>query len=287
MKYIYTRKKCILLVLPLLVLYTLYTTWPMVVSIYYSFTSYRGVGTAQWNNFANYRRLVTDKYVWLSLKNTLVTAAVMLLILLPISFLIAYNIQKKNLRNKIYLSVVFSSYIVPGTLSSLLWYFMLNPSFGLFNAVLAKLGLPQVMWIGGMQLSPISYAMAAAWCNVGFYVCLWNVALKSIPSEVIEASIVDGCNRWQQIRAIVLPLVMENIGSMCILILTSALKIYELVYVLTGGGPNHASETIMSYMYTTTFTAQTYGYGMTIGVAEFILAVIVTMISLKISKKED
>lgn len=287
MKHVYTRKRCIFMVLPLLILYTMYTAYPMLVSIYYSFTNYRGLGTPQWNNFANYRRLFTDKYVRLSLQNTLVTAVVMMVILLPLSFLIAYNIQKKTLRNRVYLAAVFSSYIVPGTLSSLLWYFLLNPSFGLFNAVLSKLGIPQVMWIGGLSLSPISYAMAAAWCNMGFYVCLWNVALKSISHEVIEAGMIDGCNRRQQIFSIVLPMIRENIGSMIILILTSALKIYELVYVLTGGGPNHASETIMSYMYTTTFTAQTYGYGMTIGVMEFILAVVITLISLRITRKEN
>ena len=135
-------------------------------------------------------------------------------------------------------------------------------------------------------MSPVSYAMAASWANMGFYVCLWNVALTSLSVEVLEASIVDGCNKWQQIGRVILPMLRENIGSMVILILTSALKIYELVYVLTGGGPNHASETIISYMYTTTFTAQTYGYGMCIGMAEFVLAVIITLVSLSFSRKE-
>ncbi|MDD6884877.1 MAG: sugar ABC transporter permease [Eubacteriales bacterium] len=286
MKYLYTRRKCLLLVLPLFILYTMYTIYPMINSIYYSFTSYRGLGTPRWNDFANYRRLLTDRYVWLSLKNTLVAAVAMMLMTLPMSFVIAYNIKKRTLRNRIYLAAVFASYIVPGTLTALLWYFLLNPSFGMFNAILTKLGFSGVEWIGGLKLSPISYAMAASWANMGFYTCLWNVALTSIPMEILEASLIDGCNKWRQIGKIILPMIRENIGSMVILILTSALKIYELVYVLTGGGPNHASETIMSYMYTTTFTAQTYGYGMTIGVVEFTIAVIITMVSLAISRKE-
>ena len=287
MKYVYTRRRCILLVIPLLVIYTMYTTWPMLCSFYYSFTSYRGLGSPKWNDFANYRRLFSDKYVWASLKNTFMAAICMMVILLPLSFLIAYNIRKKTLRNKIYLSAVFASYIVPGPLTGLLWYFLLNPTFGMFNATLNALGLPGLQWIGGLYLSPLSYAMAAAWANMGFYVCLWNVALTSISTDVLEAGMIDGCSRWQQIRLVMIPIIKENIGSMVILILTSALKIYELVYVLTGGGPNHASETIMSYMYTTTFTAQTYGYGMCIGVAEFVIAVVITLVSLAISRKED
>ena len=286
MKYIYTRKRFLLLVFPLFFAYTMYTIYPMINSLYYSFTSYRGLGTPRWNDFANYHRILNDKYVWLSLQNTLVTAVSMMVITLPISFLIAYNLQKKSIRNRIYLGAVFSPYIVPATLTALLWYFLLNPSFGMLNAMLSALHLPTFMWIGGLTLSPVSYALAASWANIGFYVCLWNVALTSISMDVLEASAIDGCSKRQQITHIILPIVRENIGSMVILILTSALKIYELVYVLTGGGPNHSSETIISYMYTMTFTAQTYGYGMTIGVVEFIIAVFITMIALAISRKE-
>lgn len=287
MRYVYNRRRCPLLILPLFVLYTMYTMYPMLSSFYYSFTSYRGLGTPRWNDFANYKRLVTDKYVWLSLKNTLVAAVCMMIFVMPLSFIIAYSIRKRMIRDRIYLVAVFSSYIVPGTLTGLLWYFLLNPSFGMFNTLLRLFGLPDVQWIGGLTLSPVSYAMAAAWANMGFYVCLWNVALTSISTEILEAGLIDGCTRWQQISRIILPMIRENIGSMIILILTSALKIYELVYTLTGGGPNHASETIISYMYTTTFTAQTYGYGMCIGMAQFVIAVIITLVSLRITRKGD
>jgi raffinose/stachyose/melibiose transport system permease protein len=287
MRYVYNRRRCLLLILPLFVLYTMYTMYPMLSSFYYGFTSYRGLGAPRWNDFANYKRLVTDKYVWLSLKNTLVAAVCMMIFVMPLSFIIAFSIRKRMIRDRIYLVAVFSSYIVPGTLTGLLWYFLLNPSFGMFNALLRLFGLPDVQWIGGLTLSPVSYAMAAAWANMGFYVCLWNVALTSISTEILEAGLIDGCTRWQQISRIILPMVRENIGSMIILILTSALKIYELVYTLTGGGPNHASETIISYMYTTTFTAQTYGYGMCIGMAQFVIAVIITLVSLRITRKGD
>lgn len=287
MKYVYTRKRCLLLVLPLFIVYTLYTTWPMVQSLYYSFTSYRGLGQPQWNNFANYERLFRDRFLVIALKNTGVTALAMLVFLLPLSFIIAYSLRKACMRNTVYRTIVFAPYIVPGTLTGLLWYFLLNPSFGMFNSVLSLMGLPGIMWIGGKHLSPISYALACAWANMGFYVCLWNVALKSISSEVLEAGLIDGCTGWQQISKIILPILRENIGSMCILILTSALKVYEMVYVLTGGGPNRSSETIISYMYSTTFDGQTYGYGMTLGMVQFVIAVCITLVSLAISRKKE
>jgi len=162
--------------------------YPMLSSFYYSFTSYRGLGMPRWNDFANYKRLVTDKYVWLSLKNTLVAAVCMMIFVMPLSFIIAYSIRKRMIRDRIYLVAVFSSYIVPGTLTGLLWYFLLNPSFGMFNTLLRLFGLPDVQWIGGLTLSPVSYAMAAAWANMGFYVCLWNVALTSISVDMLVSA---------------------------------------------------------------------------------------------------
>ena len=135
--------------------------------------------------------------------------------------------------------------------------------------------------------SSISFSLVCAWSSMGFYMSLWQAALKGISHEIIEASAIDGCSRSGQVFRIILPMIRDNIASICIFVLTAALKIYEVVFILTGGGPMHASETIVSYLYVTTFDSMLYGYGMTIAVAEFVFAVLISLVSLRISRRNE
>lgn len=286
----YTAKKFWLFVAPLLLFYTVFIVYPLFMSIYYSMTGYRGLGTAVWNNFANYKRLFVDRYFWVSVRNSLVCAVALFLFVMPLSFLFAYWLNKQSRRNTIYKVIIFSSYVIPGVLCGLLWSFILKPNTGLINMALRAVGLDALCldWIGGKGiLSPISFAMVCAWSSMGFYMSLWLAGLKSIPGDVIEASSLDGCTKTSQIFRIILPMLRENIVSIMIFILTAALKIYEVVFILTGGGPAHASETIVSYLYVTTFDGMMYGYGMTIAVMEFLFVMLVTVWSISLSRRKD
>ena len=275
-------------VAPLLFFYTAFIVYPLVMCMFYSFTGYRGLGTITWNNFGNYRRLVQDQYFWLSVRNSLVCAVSLFLFVVPLSFLFALWLNEQRRRNAVYKVIVFASYVIPGVLCGLLWSFLLKPNNGLFNSLLAMLGVKGPVWIGGKGLlSPISFSLVCAWSSMGFYMSLWQAALKGISREILEASAIDGCTRTGQIFRIILPMIRDNIASICIFVLTAALKIYEVVFILTGGGPMHASETIVSYLYVTTFDSMLYGYGMTIAVAEFILAVLISLVSLRISRRNE
>jgi len=286
---IYTKKKFFLYSAPLLLFYTVFVAIPLIICLVYSFTGYRGVGEAVWNNLANYSRLIRDKYVGISIRNSLLCAITMIIVVMPASFAFAYLLNKKTKRNEIYKVVIFAPYVIPGVLAGLIWMFMLEPSGGLINTVLRAIGLDALAfkWIGGQFLSPISFALVCCWCSMGFYMAIWQVSLKSLSADTLEASLIDGCNKRQQIRHIILPMLKDTTVSIFIFVLTSAFKIYEVVYILTGGGPNHASETIVSYMYSTTFESMLYGYGMTIAVMEFFIALCITLLSISLSRKNN
>ncbi len=283
---VYKKRTFWLFVTPLLIIFTAFVAVPIVFCIYYSFTGYRGVGEAAWNNLANYGRLFKDRYVGMSIGNSLFSAASMLVILFPVSFLLAHFLNAQTRRNTVYKVVVFAPYVIPGVLCGLIWLFLLEPSNGLINNLLRAVGLGgfQPAWIGGKVLSPVSYALVCCWSSVGFYMAIWQMGLKSLPGDVLEASLIDGCGAWKQVFRITLPMLRESVVSIFIFILTSALKIYEVVYILTGGGPNHVSETIVSYMYSTTFESMLYGYGMTIAVVEFLLAMAITLLSVVLAR---
>lgn len=285
---VYTKKKFWLFAAPLLLFYTAFIVYPLFMCLVYSFTGYRGLGTMEWNHFANYVRLAGDRYFWISVRNSLVCAVALFIFVIPLSFLYAFWLQRQRRRNTVYKVIIFASYVIPGVLCGLLWSFLLKPDSGLINSALRLLGIDGPKWIGGNTLlSPISFSLVVAWSSMGFYMSLWQAALKGIPSDVLEASELDGCGKAGQIFRIILPMIRENIASICIFVLTGALKIYEVVFILTGGGPAHASETIVSYLYTTTFDSMLYGYGMTIAVAEFIFAALISLLSMSLSRKKD
>lgn len=285
----YKKRQFYMMILPILFFYLIMYILPVVVNFCYSFTDYRGVGSAPFVGLRNYARMLRDRYIGISIKNTLVTTGVMTLIAVPLSFFMAYTLDRRTKLNEASKVIVFAPYIIPLALSALVWDFILNPSNGLINSVLNAVGLGKLaqIWINGPTLSPYSFAIVMVWCSLGFYVSLWQVGIRSIDREIIEASIVDGCSSFQRVRFLILPLLKDTLISILIFALTGGLKIYEIVYILTGGGPLHKSETIASYMYTVVFDNMEYGYGMAIAVLECLIAIIFVIFFLGHSKKNE
>ena len=208
--------------------------------------------------------------------------------MVPISFILAFALAKTCRRNTVYKAVLFLPYVIPGSISGLIWFFMLEPSAGLINTTLRTIGLDFLCqeWFGTAKWTPISIGTIAAWGGVGYFMLLWQLGIKNIPDDVLEASLIDGCNKRQQILYVVLPLIKGTLTNIMIFVLTGALQAYETVYILTGGGPNQTTESIISYMYNTTFNKQHYGYGMTVGVMEFLMAMLIALVSLYIGNRK-
>lgn len=132
---IYTKQKFWLFAAPLLLFYTAFIIYPLIMCLVYSFTGYRGIGALEWNNFANYTRLIHDRYFWLSVRNSLICAVSLFLFVIPLSFLYALWLNKQRKRNTVYKVIIFASYVIPGVLCGLLWSFILKPNNGLINTV--------------------------------------------------------------------------------------------------------------------------------------------------------
>lgn len=279
MHLVYNKKRFILFVLPLILLFTALMFAPILYSVYLSFTQYPGYGDPEWIGLRNFVRMFQDKYVWISIGNTFKIMGVSTLISMPISFLLALYLKKSSIRSSLYKTVFFMPYVIPGIISGLIWLFIFDPNIGLINNFLTSIGLDswRQLWIGGQTLSPYSMAIIVAWSNLGFNMALWTTGLKAIPTEVLEASEIDGTTKWQRIIHVILPMVKDTGKIILIFSITNGFKIFDLVYQLTGGGPNHASETIVSYMYSTTFSGKMYGYGIAISVFQFILCLILTL----------
>lgn len=277
MNWVSSRWKILLMLAPTLVVFTTFVVYPVIYSGIFSFSRFQGFGNSSWIGFDNYTALLQDPFFWQSLQNTVVILVVALVILIPASFALALLLRRAIPGRGVLRALVFGPAIIAPILVGLIWVFILDPKIGLLNRVLEALGAPAIQWIGGDYLTPISVAIVFIWSSVGFAMTIFYAGLQMLPADVMEASALDGATGWQQIRFITIPIMRETFAIVTILMITNVFKIFELVYMLTGGGPVHRSETLVSYMYYVTFTNQQYGYGMALAVIITILGALVSL----------
>ncbi len=229
----------------------------------FSLTNSAGFGAAKFVGLDNYTALTSDPFFWQSLKNTVVILVVSLVILVPASFGLALLLRQRKGSGALR-ALVFGPAIIAPILVGLIWVFILDPRVGLLNRLLDAVGLPPVQWIGGNTLTPYAVSVVFIWSSIGFAMTIFYAGLQLLPGDVMEAATLDGATSWQRLRHVTVPMMRETFAIVTILLITNVFKIFELVYMLTGGGPVHRSETLVSYMYFVTFTNQRYGSGMAI-----------------------
>lgn len=272
--------------IPSLLVYTLFIVVPIFVGIGYSFTKYTGIGKAKFNGLSNYQRLVHDKLFWSSLTNSLVIFVVASVMLLVLSFALALLLNSKLKFSDTSKALIFSPAIIAPIIVGIIWVYILDPKIGLINSLLHAAGLDSFrhQWIGGTVLTPYSTAIIFFWQQLGYLTTIFIAGLKMIPEEIIEAARVDGASAWKRTICITIPMMRSTISTVVVLIITGIFKIFEIVQQTTGGGPNHLSETLVTYAYSVTFQNGQYGYGMSIATVTFVISLGITGIYMLLSR---
>lgn len=272
----------IIMIMPAVILFTVFFLAPIFISVYYSFTDFSGIGAAKFIGFKNYQVLLNDKFFFIALKNTFIILIGITITILPLSFIVALLLEKPFRGSGVVQSMIFAPNVIAPILVGLIWLFILDPKMGMINAILRSIGLSdyQQQWIGGKTLTPYSVAFVYLWQVLGFYTTINMAGLRSIPADIYEAAEIDGANYFQRIQKITIPMMKNTIVINTILIITGGFKIFETVKQLTNGGPNHMSDVLVTYMYDTTFTSSRYGYGMAVATVSFVLCLIFSIIYL-------
>jgi len=239
---------------------------PISMSVYYSFFQWDAISPKIFSGLENYLRLVQDPILWISLKNSLYLTLGALLIQLPVGLFLAiiltYKLRGSNFMKTIYFTPVMLSTAVLG----ILWGQIYDPNFGLLNNLLANVGLGHLAhtWLGEPGTALGSVIAVVAWQFIGFYIIVYYAALQNISDEVLEAAKVEGASEWRIIFRIQIPLIWPIITFTVLNCVINSLKYFDLIYIMTGGGPNNSSEVIASYMMKNAFKLMDYGYGSTI-----------------------
>lgn len=283
-----SNKKIIALyVLPALLVIMAVVYIPIVLTAYYGLNEWNGIGAMTFIGLDNYQALLTDGKFWDSAWHSLLLAvfsAASLIIYLAVAMVLASKIKGANLFRKIYL--------IPMLLSSVaiaqLWLRIYHPTNGIVNSFLESIGITNPpAWLAEPSLVLFALFIPILWQYAGFYILIYYAALKNIPASLVEAAKIDGATSLQIAFRIKLPLIMEVIKVTIVLAVVGSLKYFDLIFVMTDGGPNGASEVMASYMYHTAFRAYDFGYGSAIGFFLLVICLIVTWVIRKLTASKE
>jgi ABC-type sugar transport system permease subunit len=262
--------------LPGAALFAIFLLIPLAVLAVTSFADWSVLGL-HFTGTKNYGRLIHDSVFWQAAKNTALYAAAGILIQVPMGVAVGMILAQRIRGWKVFRMILFAPVVVSGAAYALIFANVYNASYGLLNEVLSWFGVSGRDWLFDVHTA-LPAVMGTYVFNIGFFMILVMTEVSSIPVDILEAAEVDGARRVQRQVRIVLPLLRHIIGTCVLLSLLSSLAFFDIVYILTSGGPNNATLTLTVYAFQQ-YTADQWGYANTIGVFVVVVGflVIVTM----------
>ncbi len=274
-----------LFLLPALVVYALFAWFPIIKEFMVSFQNYDLLTGGHWVGWANYTFVLTDPNfvtIWL---NTLEFTAIALV--LGFAFPIVLSLAVNEMRHaKSYFRVAFYlPVILPPLVVAFLWGWFFDVDNGLFNAILRGLGLAGLQWIQSTQQAMPSLVLMATWSGAGGTMLIYLAALQGIPAQLYDAAEIDGASVWQRLRYITLPQLRIILLIMLVLQIIATMQVFTEPFVLTAGGPNYATTTVLLQIYNDAFTSQNFGAASALGVMLFVVLVGLSLIYAWITRR--
>jgi len=271
------------MILPTLILYAIFYYYPLMLSIYASFTRWDFVRPPTWIGLKNYIRMFQDRFFIDSVIVTVeyVSATVILNLILGISFALLLNRPTKLAAFT--RALIFLPVILPDAAAASIWIIMFAPGpYGYVNYLLTKMGYPWLKWFDDQNLALPMIIAYSIWKNVGFNTLVFYSGLKSVPREYIESAQVDGASDWHISTKIIVPLLKPIVIFQLITSIISAWQVFGSIYIITKGGPGNATRVLGIYLYEVAFEEMRAGYGSAIAV--FMTAVILVLTILQLKK---
>ena len=277
-------------VAPALLVYGIFVLYPIFQSVAYSFYQWSGIAPGfTFVGLGNYQQVLQTPVFWKALGNNLILVIASILTQLPlalgVALLLSTRLRGLHLFRTIYLFPLLMSTVA----IALLWTFIYNPNLGLLNALLDALNLRgwQRGWLGDEATALWAVIGVISWHYVPFYMVLFLAGLTNIPHELYEAARLDGAGNWGVFQHVTLPLMRGVIRTAAILSLIGSLKYFDLIWVMTGGGPNNATELMATYMYKQAFEQYRMGYASSVAVVLFVIAFVISSVVLIVDQRRS
>lgn len=274
------RTAAAFLVAPAVALLTLVAVYPLVAVAWLSLRRRMLIfGIDEWVGLDNYAFLLQDARFWNALWNTVYFTIVSVGIELVLGLVIALALHRAFPGRGLVRAAVLVPWAIPTVVSARLWQWLLTPEYGLVNHLL---GMPSLDWLGSPGLAIHAAILADVWKSTPFVALLLLAGLQVIPQDLYKAARVDGATRFTMFREITLPLLMPALVVTLLFRTLDAFRVFDVIFVLTGGGPANTTETLSVYAYKTLFSTLQFGYGSALSVATFVCVLAISWLYVRI-----
>lgn len=283
------RKLRIQLVIPALLGIWLVVGFPLAYALYVSVHDYiLSQGGMRGYNLGNYTQIFSDKLLIGATRNTIILTISVVVLEFLIGFGLALLLNNRRVKGRdFYLLILLIPMLMPPITVGTIWRLLLHPELGIINYFLGLMGLPQPAWLGDPRLAMITIILVDIWHETSFILLILLAGLTSLPDELYEAAMIDGANSIQQFRFLTVPLMMPTILVAILIRTIAALKTYDLVYILTRGGPGIATETISYYIYRVAFVFLDMGKSAAMSFLLLVVIILLTLLLMRIMRTAE
>lgn len=268
----------VIFVLPMLVLFVVFRLFPTLAAGGLSLTNYKISGEYHLVGFENYVRFAESDVARNALFATLLYAAIYVPLMLIVALGVALLLERIVWGSGLFRGMMVLPYLTSFVLAGLMWAWVYSLE-GPLNALLGRLGVSDVQFLGGSQPVVLgSLAVVSVWRGFGYSMLILLAGLKTIPVELHESAMIDGASAWQRLRRITLPLLRPSIFFVLVIETIAAFQVFDTIYVMTGGGPARASYSLVYYLYDSGFKFLDFGYASAVGVMLFVIVLVISLV---------
>ncbi len=288
-----TRRKlyAYLFILPAYFFFIALIAIPFFRALSVSTTEWAGYGDPRFIGLTNFQNLMKDRVFWIALRNTALFTVATTVLQSTIPLLVAVLINSKWRGSTFFRTALFIPVIISFVVTGLLWKLILDPNFGTLNTFLTGVGLKVWArpWLAKPETAMPAIIFVSLWQSLGFYMLIYFAGLQSIPIELYESAALDGAGTMQKLRHITIPMLWPVTTVVMVINIIGGIKVFDVIFVMTTGGPNHATEVLGTYLYVTAFGASgggspSMGYAAAIGVVILLLAMAATMVQFRLTR---
>lgn len=280
-----------LFLLPAVVIFLLFIIYPIFRAVYFSLFNWNGMGSATiFVGLNNFKQILTDQVFMKAVWNCLLIVILSLCIQLPLALMLAIMVGRDLPGRAFFRAVFFLPYVLSEVIIAIIWISLLNPDpeRGLINALLVLIpGVQAQNFLGDLNQVLACIFVVLSWKYFGLHMLLYMAGLQNIPREIEEAAMIDGANRWQTIRKVTIPLLGSTIRTTILLSVLGSLTTFNLIWIMTRGGPVNASEVMSTYMYRYAFIRFQFGYGSAVALVMLAICLIFSVMYLRLARQPD
>lgn len=268
-------------------MYAVFLVYPLLYSVWQSFTnrSPLRLNTA-WVGFDNYTEMFADERFWMSLRLTLIVTVFVTVVSNGIGLLFAMLLNKQTVNYRLMRTLVFIPQVLSGVIVGIIWNSMVTQN-GLINVVIRNLGGQGIGWVGTPELATLVVCVVVSWMTIAFCTVVYTASLQSVPAELYEAARMDGAGAISRFRNVTIPMIAPGITISVTLCMITSLKLYDVLAVLTSGGPSNSTKSTAFYVIESAFSTNRFGYASAIAIFLLALTAVLSYITSGLLRRRE